>query len=43
MYEFFHHLFGLCGDQWHPSLATVVASGFGLIPLFSLLTGWLKR
>jgi hypothetical protein len=32
MMEVLRHAIGFCGEHWHPSLMTIVASGFGLVP-----------
>ena len=37
MIETLRHIFGLCGDHWHPNIWTFVAGGFGLMPIFSYI------
>ena len=42
MIEALKHIFGLCGDHWHPNIWTMAAGGFGLVPIFSYLKFKLK-
>lgn len=37
MIEFVKHILGLCGEHWHPNLLTIIASGFGLLPVLEYL------
>jgi hypothetical protein len=37
MVEIIKHTIGFCGDQWHPNLFTVIASGLGFLPGFNYI------
>lgn len=37
MVEALKHIFGICGDHWHPNIWTMLAGGFGFVPFFSYI------
>lgn len=37
MIEALKHIFGICGDHWHPNIWTMLAGGFGFVPIFSYI------
>jgi len=37
MIEFLKHLFGFCGEHWHPNIFTLFLGGFGLQQTFSYI------
>tara|TARA_R100000322_G_scaffold95129_1_gene59885 strand:+ start:88 stop:261 length:174 start_codon:yes stop_codon:yes gene_type:complete len=45
--EFIKHLFGFCGDHWHPNVWTVVASAPIVAPVVYYVKckcgGWFKH
>jgi hypothetical protein len=42
MLEILKHSLGLCGEQWHPSIFTLLIGGFGFSPIFSYIKNKIK-
>jgi hypothetical protein len=43
MIETIKHLFGVCGEHWHPNIFTFLAGTVAFLPGFSFIKYKLKR